>query len=107
VAGGRNADRRLVGAGRVAADGVARRRDPHADRRSPRAERSPQPTRMTLTATRSDAKVARDTKVALPFDEIASRLAGLTLPDVDVVYGIATGGVVPASLVAYRLGKPL
>lgn len=62
---------------------------------------------MTLTATRSDAKVARDPRVALPFDEIASRLAGLTLPDVDVVYGIATGGVVPASLVAYRLGTPL
>lgn len=56
---------------------------------------------MTLTASRSD------TKLDLPFDQIAERIKGLTLPDVDVVYGIATGGVVPASLVAYRLGKPL
>ena len=45
--------------------------------------------------------------VALSFEEIAARLQALTLPDVDVVYGIATGGIVPASLVAYRLGRPL
>lgn len=46
-------------------------------------------------------------KVALSFEEITARLKELRLPDVDVVYGIATGGVVPASLVAYQLGKPL
>jgi len=56
---------------------------------------------MTLTASRGD------TKLDLPFDTIAERVKGLTLPDVDVVYGIATGGVVPASLVAFRLGVPL
>lgn len=43
----------------------------------------------------------------LAFDEIARRLKGLTLPSVDVVYGIGSGGVVPASLVAYQLGRPL
>lgn len=45
--------------------------------------------------------------VALSFEEITDRLKVLSLPDVDVVYGIATGGIVPASLLAYRLSKPL
>ena len=57
----------------------------------------------------TDLRAARraDEKFALPFEQIAARLKGLTLPEVDVVYGIASGGVVPASLVAYQLGKPL
>lgn len=46
-------------------------------------------------------------KVVLDFREICARLGGLTLPQVDLVVGIATGGSVPASLVAYRLGAPL
>lgn len=46
-------------------------------------------------------------KVALSFEEIAARVAQVELPEVDVVYGIATGGVVPAALLAYRLGVPL
>ena len=46
-------------------------------------------------------------KVVLDFIEIRSRLEGLELPEVDVVVGIATGGTVPASLVAYKLGRPL
>jgi hypoxanthine phosphoribosyltransferase len=46
-------------------------------------------------------------KVALAFDEIARRLAEVPLPPVDWVVGIAHGGTVPASLVAYRLGVPL
>ena len=48
-----------------------------------------------------------DGKVPLEFVEIASRLKEQILPNVDVVVGIATGGTVPASLVAYELGKPL
>lgn len=46
-------------------------------------------------------------KVALDFLEIRTRLAGLELPLVEAVVGIATGGTVPASLVAYKLGVPL
>lgn len=46
-------------------------------------------------------------KVALDFVEIRARLKRAALPEVDVVVGIATGGVVPASLVAYELGRPL
>ena len=46
-------------------------------------------------------------KVPLGFDEIAARLAGFDLPEVDVVVGIASGGTVPAGLLAYRLGVPL
>lgn len=46
-------------------------------------------------------------KVQLNFTEIAQRLTRLVLPEVDMVVGIATGGVVPASLVAYKLERPL
>lgn len=47
--------------------------------------------------------------VPLPFEEIARRLKrhAPELPAVDVVYGIARGGVVPAALVAYELERPL
>ncbi|MCA9837121.1 MAG: phosphoribosyltransferase [Trueperaceae bacterium] len=47
------------------------------------------------------------TKVALELPDIAMRLKILDLPQVDVVVGIATGGIVPASLVAFHLGLPL
>lgn len=46
-------------------------------------------------------------KVVLDFGEIRGRLERLELPQVDLVVGIATGGSVPASLVAYKLGVPL
>lgn len=46
-------------------------------------------------------------KVVLDFDEIAARLAALDVPEVDLVVGVATGGTVPAGLLAYRLGVPL
>lgn len=46
-------------------------------------------------------------KVALDFLEIRARLEGLELPLIGTVVGIATGGTVPASLVAYKLGVPL
>ena len=45
------------------------------------------------------------TKLLLP--EIAERIRGTRFPDVDLVVGIASGGVVPASLVAFHLNKPL
>lgn len=43
----------------------------------------------------------------LDFTEIASRLKAAALPAVDVVYAVATGGVVPGALAAYQLGVPL
>lgn len=46
-------------------------------------------------------------KIALDFAEIAARLKACTLPDVDRVVGIGSGGVVPAVLAAYELGAPL
>lgn len=46
-------------------------------------------------------------KVALDFPEVRRRLEGLELPPVDTVVGVATGGTVPASLVAYKLGVPM
>ena len=45
--------------------------------------------------------------VTLTLPDIAQRLKRAELPEVDVVVGIATGGIVPASLVAYRLELPL
>ncbi len=51
------------------------------------------------------------TRVAEPplldFLELRERLHKLELPPTDVVVGVATGGTVPAALVAYRLGCPL
>lgn len=49
-------------------------------------------------------------KVVLDFVTIAERLQGCDLPAqerIDRVVGIGTGGVVPAALVAYELGRPL
>jgi hypothetical protein len=43
-------------------------------------------------------------KTSLSFFEISRRLRALPLPEVDLVLGIATGGTVPASLVAHQLG---
>jgi len=45
----------------------------------------------------------------LEFGEIRHRLKGASrdLPPVDLVVGIASGGVVPAGLLAYELDKPL
>ena len=45
--------------------------------------------------------------VPLTFDAISARLYALTVPDVDVVVGIATGGTVPAALLAHQLRRPL
>ena len=46
-------------------------------------------------------------KVTLNFVEISERLKKLALPAVECVVGIATGGIVPAAMVAHQLGKPL
>jgi hypoxanthine phosphoribosyltransferase len=46
-------------------------------------------------------------KIALDFLEITRRINQIQLPAVDHVIGIATGGIVPASLLAYRLGCSL
>lgn len=51
--------------------------------------------------------VRMTTKVALSFTEIAQRLKQTPLPEVDLVIGIARGGVVPASLAAFQLDRPL
>ena len=46
-------------------------------------------------------------KVDLSFTTISSRIREIKFPDIDLVVGIATGGVVPASLVAFYLQCPL
>lgn len=48
-----------------------------------------------------------DTKIQLEFTEIANRIKAQSIPQIDLVVGIATGGTVPAALIAYELGKPL
>lgn len=45
--------------------------------------------------------------VPLPFGTISARLKGLDIPACDVVVGIATGGTVPAALLAHQLDLPL
>jgi len=47
------------------------------------------------------------TRVKLNLPEIAERIRKTEFPEVDLVVGIASGGVVPASLVAFHLNKPL
>ncbi len=46
-------------------------------------------------------------KPELDFQDLSRRIRQLDLPEFDQVVGIATGGVVPASLVAFHLGLPL
>jgi len=41
--------------------------------------------------------------VPVSFTEISDRLRSLSLPETDLVIGIGTGGIVPASLVAFHL----
>jgi len=43
----------------------------------------------------------------LKFQTIIKKLHGLKLPKVDLVVGLETGGIVPAALVGYHLGKPV
>ncbi len=43
----------------------------------------------------------------ISFLEVKQRLDSLDLPDFDLVIGIARGGIVPASLIAYKLGCEL
>ena len=45
--------------------------------------------------------------VDLSFKDIRNRLVSAGLPKADVVVGIGTGGIVPASLVAFHLGCEL
>ncbi len=46
-------------------------------------------------------------KVKLELSDIKARLKALTLPEVDAIVGIATGGSYPATLLAYETGLPL
>ena len=43
----------------------------------------------------------------LDLSKIVRKLNGFKFPKVDLVVGVETGGMVPAALVAYKLGKPL
>lgn len=45
--------------------------------------------------------------VPLSFVEITERLKNISFPEVDLVIGIGSGGIVPASLVAFHLNKEL
>jgi xanthine phosphoribosyltransferase len=47
------------------------------------------------------------TKVRLELPHIKARLKAQTLPKVDAIIGISTGGTAPAALVAYELDLPL
>jgi hypoxanthine phosphoribosyltransferase len=47
------------------------------------------------------------TKTNLTFQEISRRIRKIPFPTIDLVIGIATGGTVPASLVAFHLNVPL
>lgn len=57
---------------------------------------------MSRAATENEAN-----KVRLEFSEISARLDAAALPEIDVVIGVATGGSVPAALLAYKLQTPL
>jgi xanthine phosphoribosyltransferase len=46
-------------------------------------------------------------KVFLDFSTISARIHEMDFPAADVVIGIATGGIVPASLIAFHLRKDL
>ena len=46
-------------------------------------------------------------KTLLSMEEISKRINEVKLPDFDLVVGIATGGLVPASLIAFKMMKPL
>jgi hypoxanthine phosphoribosyltransferase len=48
-----------------------------------------------------------DTNIDLDFTTISRALKAYPLPDVDHVVGIATGGIVPASLIAHQLNRPM
>jgi len=45
--------------------------------------------------------------VPLSFREISERLRKTELPETDIVIGIGSGGIVPASIVAFHLGAEL
>jgi uncharacterized protein len=46
-------------------------------------------------------------KVSLDFLKISQALKSFSMPEVDHVVGIATGGIIPASLVAHQIDRPL
>lgn len=46
-------------------------------------------------------------KAELSFLAISNRIREIEYPEIDIVVGIATGGVVPASLLAFHLQVPL
>jgi hypoxanthine phosphoribosyltransferase len=46
-------------------------------------------------------------RVQLEFKTISQALRSFEFPDVEVIIGIATGGIVPASLIAHQLSCPL
>jgi hypoxanthine phosphoribosyltransferase len=48
-----------------------------------------------------------DDKISLDFTTISRALKTFPFPEVDHVVGIATGGIVPASLIAHQINRPL
>lgn len=46
-------------------------------------------------------------KVSLDFLTISQALKSFLLPEVNHVVGIATGGIIPASLIAHQIDRPL
>lgn len=45
--------------------------------------------------------------IDIGFEEITKRFKKIALPEIDLVVGVARGGVVAAALAAHRLGAPL
>ena len=46
-------------------------------------------------------------KPAIPFELISQEISKFQFPDIDLVIGIARGGIVPASMIAHQLKIPM
>jgi hypothetical protein len=51
--------------------------------------------------------IRMNNKVSLDFLTISQALKSFSIPEVDHVVGIATGGIIPTSLVAHQIDRPL
>ena len=51
--------------------------------------------------------IEQDVKRLIPFSEVVQAIRKASLPPCDLVVGIGSGGVVPASLIAFQLEVPL
>jgi hypoxanthine phosphoribosyltransferase len=52
-------------------------------------------------------KEIHENKISLTYEEIDARLSAFNFPELDLIVGIASGGLVPAQLIAGKLHLPL